>query len=297
MSKNELDELIYAGSDPQTDEEDLSGLGRGDEIKTEDEAPSEEGATPEPISKPEPEPTPEPQPEELRPDHRIPKHRFDEVNERRKAAERRLAELERQAALRDPQRVVDFDFDAKEEQYAQLVLDGDLEKAKGVRREIRTAEQAAFERLAVERASQAREQTKAEMEFTAVVQEINEKYPMFDPNREEYSQDLVDETIELHQGFLARGYTAAAAMKKAVQYVTKVNGLDAPPQALEAAPQQSKKPDVKKKLEAAAKQPPKQAGRGLQEETGVDLTSLTEEEFDALPESKLRELRGDARYS
>jgi len=302
-AENELDDLIYAGADKPEDDEDLSGLDRGNEL----EAPKEEKPAAEtPEAEPEAEvaaeePEADATPEALRADHRIPKQRFDEVNERRKAAERRAQELERQLSMRDPQRVVDFDFDAKEEQYAQLVLDGDLEKAKAVRREIRSAEQAAFEALADERANRAREMTKAEMVFQQTVMNLNAAFPMFDPDQPEvYDKELVDEALELHAGFVNRGYAPADAIQRAVQYVAAIRGLQpvngqvAPP--AEAAAPKAKKPDIQKKLDAAAKQPPKQAGRGMREEGEIDFSSLSEEEFDALPESKVRALRGDARF-
>jgi hypothetical protein len=303
-AENELDDLIYAGADKYEDEADLSGLDRGDALETpkperepepEPDAEVESDAEGEPEAEPEADPTPE----ALRADHRIPKQRFDEVNERRKAAERRAQELERQLAMRDPQRVSKFDFDAKEEQYAQLVLDGDLEKAKVIRREIRAAEQAAFEALADERAHRAREMTKAEMTFQQTVSRLNSTFPMFDPEQPEiYNKDLVDEALELHAGFMNRGYAPADAIERAVYYVAAARGLQ--PASSDVAPTPVKapvkKPDIQKKLDAAAKQPPKQAGRGMREEADVDFSSLSEEEFDALPESKIRALRGDARF-
>jgi hypothetical protein len=302
VAENDLDDLIYAGADKHEDDEDLSGLGRGNEV----EEPKEEEETPEAepeaeVAAEEPEPEVDTTPEALRADHRIPKQRFDEVNERRKAAERRAQELERQLSMRDPQRVVNFDFDAKEEQYAQLVLDGDLEKAKTIRREIRAAEQTAFERLADERASRVRDLTKAEMVFQQTVQDLNSTFPMFDPEQPDiYDKELVDEALELHAGFMNRGYAPADAIQRAVYYVAAARGLQpasgqVTPPAEVAAPK-AKKPDIQKKLDAAAKQPPKQAGRGMREEADVDFSSLSEEEFDALPESKVRALRGDARF-
>ena len=54
------------------------------------------------------------------------------------------------------------------------------------------------------------------------------------------------------------------------------------------------KADVARKA-AAAKQPPAMPGdKGQVPETTNDVAAMTEEEFDALPESKKVELRGDA---
>ena len=78
-------------------------------------------------------------------ENRIPKSRFDEVNERRKLAEKRLAELEAKEAAEAAARQGDFDFDGKEEEYMHAVVDGDFAKAKQIRTEIRNAEKTLFQ--------------------------------------------------------------------------------------------------------------------------------------------------------
>ena len=78
-------------------------------------------------------------------ENRIPKSRFDEVNERRKLAEKRLAELEAKEAAEAAAKQGDFDFDGKEEEYMHAVVDGDFSKAKQIRTEIRNAEKALFQ--------------------------------------------------------------------------------------------------------------------------------------------------------
>jgi hypothetical protein len=320
-SEPTYDAALYAGADPH-EEDDLSGLDRGDNVgvaQTEGEAPSTEPAaepagTPEaeaPSVEQEPEapaqPGSESEPEAVAPrkDIRIPKERFDEVNERRKAAERRAQELEARLAQHDPAKVTNFDFDAKEQEYLTATLDGDFEKAKALRREIRAAEQTAFAALAEQRANVVREATKAELEFQQTVAELNSTYPVFDPNAEGYRADLVDEALELHSSFLGRGYAPAAALRKAVLYVARANGVaeaaeqEAPKAAAlkAAAPKEKapavKAPNIKQKLETAAQQPPKQQGRGTGTESVLDVATMTEEDFDALPESTLRQLRGD----
>jgi hypothetical protein len=327
ISQDELEALMYAGATPYEDEEDESeSANRGDDFVptgddeseqetdagVEDPAPEapaeaaeesaeaegEEPAAEEPaVEEPEAE---EPKAEEPKHDEaRIPKKRFDEINERRKAAERRLAELEAERKASDPGQYVDFDFDAKEELYAQHVLDGDLAKAKEIRAEIRRAEQTAFEKMAENRAVKVGERQKLQSELDTTIVELNAAYPVYDPSSPSYDQDVVDETLELQRGFIDRGYTPAVALRRAAEYVAAVNGLK-PEAEIQAAPKAAvvplqKKPDIAKKIAAAEKQPPKQQGRNSASEALVDLDSISEEEFDALPESKLRALRGDLR--
>ena len=274
---------------------DLSELDRGDEVGEELEDEVEDApVAPEPEPEPEPEPAPEPEPEPPpKQENRIPKSRFDEVNERRKAAERRAQELETRLSQHDPARAAQFDFERAEKDYMDAVIDGNTDRAMAIRRAIRAAEQAAFTALAEQRANHAREATKAELEFTQTVERLNTRYPVFDPNHPSYNQDMVDEALELHGGFVARGYSPAAAMQKAAQYVARVYGADEPaPKTLDQA-SRAKKPDVTKKLGMAAQQPPKQAGRSAASEDTLDLDSMSEEEFDALPAATLRRLRGD----
>ena len=325
MSVDEDDNLAL--DDAPEQDEDLSGLDRGDNVEVEDEeeldeAPAEdpeeepEAGEPEQESEEEPEAEEseaeepeEPEAEEPEPEpaaqaekqHSIPKYRFDEVNERRKAAERRARELERQQELNDPSKAIDFDFDAKERRYAELVMDGDHDKALELRREIRQAEQTAYRVMAERQAEQTRESTKEELAFDTAVEELNAAYPAFDPNAEGYNKELVDEALDLHAGFLARGYTPAGALRKSVLYVAAMNGLrpageEPVTPSLNEAPKApaKKKTDVKAKLEAAGKQPPRQKGVGVAGEKKVDLDSMSEEEFDALPEATKARLRGDA---
>ena len=56
-----------------------------------------------------------------------------------------------------------------------------------------------------------------------------------------------------------------------------------------------KRAEVSRKLDAAQAQPPEMAGESSASrgETNVNLATLTDEEFSALPESTLARLRGD----
>ena len=56
-----------------------------------------------------------------------------------------------------------------------------------------------------------------------------------------------------------------------------------------------KRAEVAKKLDAASKQPPELPGESSSShgEKAVDISTLSEEEFNALPEATLKRLRGD----
>jgi len=250
----------------------------------------------------------EPAPEKEKPQH-IPKSRFDAVNERRKQAEREAEELRRQVEeLKLPQRKVaevtppppTFDFDAKEQEYMEAIVDGDFDLARKIRGEIRVAERAEFEALAVEKAERTTNATKQRSDFEAAVAEAESTYSVLKPGSDDFDSVLVDEVVDLANGWVASGkYAPGDAMRKAVKTVAKVYDLDGP--APEEKPDTSlrkkevSKAEVRKKTTAAASTPPDltKAGEGVAAEVGLRIDDLSEEEFDALPESKLRELRGD----
>ena len=51
--------------------------------------------------------------------------------------------------------------------------------------------------------------------------------------------------------------------------------------------------NINKKLQAADSQPPQMKGEGARGEKKLDLNTLSDDEFSALPEETLRRLRGD----
>jgi hypothetical protein len=266
--------------------------------------PPSEPEEPTPSEPSEP-PTEEPEPPAEDPENKptdkqlIPRARFNELNDQKKAAENRVKELE--ARLNSNVPPTQYDFDAKEKDYMDAVLEGDHTKALSIRKEIRAAEMDLARTVATQTAAQAKDATKAELDFESTVASIESEYSAFDQTSHEYNQDLVDEALELHAGFVSRGYTPAAAMKRAVGYVAKANGLVGRSQqeslasstatTSPAAPPKTPS-TVKSKLDLAASQPPVQAGTSGGEVT-PNYAQLSDEEWDALPASTLARLRGD----
>jgi hypothetical protein len=287
------DDAGEADSPPDADEPDDAAEGeeapeeeRDGEAHSEAEEAGETSAVDEDEAEPDPTPT----------DQRIPKQRFDEVNERRKLAEKKLAELEAAQQAAQQAETGNFDFDAKEQEYMELVVDGEFARASEVRKEIRAAERAEAQAAMAQQANMAREQTKVDLAFQDTVDALQNQYPAFDKDSAQFDETLVDEALLLHDGFLAQDMDPIAAIKKAVDYVARANGLNAA--AEEAAPdpvpevKTPSKKQTQKKVEAKTKQP-QNLPKGERVEPSVDMESMSEEEFDALPESKQRELRGD----
>lgn len=235
----------------------------------------------------------------------VSKDRFNALNERMKLAEQALHDKEAELAQEAPDETPKFDFDAKEVEYMELVTDGEFEKAKTIRQEIRSAERAELEADVAAQANNTTARVNEQISFTNKIQELNEEYDTFNPSHEQYDQVLVDEAVDRRDLFIARGMSMADALDKAAREVAKLYDLEsnfekAANEEIERlanedkgkAPAAKKKVDVKKKVDQAGKQPPTMdEGSAQEEQKGVG--SMTDAEFEALPESTKARMRGD----
>jgi len=232
----------------------------------------------------------------------VPKARLDEVLAKQKALQKQLDDINA-ATEKSSEAPEEYDFDAKEVEYQNMVLDGETEKAVGLRREIRKAERATLE---FEMRAEMNQTVNHDRQMTALQQAANameDAYPVFSRDSDSFDEDATNEVVELRDMFMQGGYEAVDALSKAVKYVVKDRDLD---QTQESAPslagkaQKSdelakKRAQVSKKLKVADAQPPELPGESSSNhgEKALDLSTMTEEEFDALPEATLKRLRGD----
>lgn len=246
----------------------------------------------------------EPAPEEPR-KHMVPKSRLDEVLAKQKALEKQLDDL--RAQKQEPGEAPEaYDFDAKEVEYQTLVLDGESQKAAALRKEIRAAERAQLE---YEIGSKIGESVSQSQQATALQQaasELEENFPVFNRNSDQYSEEYTQEVIDLRDAFIVKGENPVAALTKAAKFVLREYDLvdmgesaPAPSLSGESAPRvdevAKKRAEVSRKLKAAEAQPPEMPGESstARGEKALDIASMTEDEFNALPEATLRRLRGD----
>ena len=268
-----------------------------EEIVSEDEQSTEEETEPEAELEEEPEVE-----EKAAKKPMVPKARLDEVLAKQKALQKQLDEINaaNEKAEEAPE---SYDFDAKEVEYQNMVLDGETDKAVALRREIRKAER---EQLEYEMRQEMSQTVNQDRQMTALQQAANameDAYPVFDRNSDDFNEDMTNEVVELRDAFIMKGYEAVDALSKAVKYVVKDHDLDQPQESAPSLAGKAQKSDelakkraqVSKKLKAAEAQPPELPGESSSNhgEKGLDLSTMTEEEFDALPEATLRRLRGD----
>lgn len=253
-------------------------------------------------------------------DVRIPKARLDQEAARRRAAENRLKELEQKLAAQQgqgPQPVteapqLDINISEKAKALGDTLLDGNMDKfsqdfneiiADVVKQTVETvrADTAAQVTSAVQQGTQ-------QNTLDSVIDRLENDYAVFRPNDPGFDADLVNEALAIRAGFESQGYTPADAMDQAAQYVLRMHKpeLLEPAAPAAPAPQQEAVPPrpaaaaekaVQQKVEAANQQPPElpqgQDERGASQFTHDSVLTLTEEEYEALPESALRRLRGD----
>ena len=232
----------------------------------------------------------------------VPKARLDEVLAKQKALQKQLDEINA-ANVKAEEAPETYDFDAKEVEYQNMVLDGETDKAVALRREIRKAERADLEFEMRQEMSQTVHQDRQMTALQQAATAMEDAYPVFNRNSGEFSEEYTNEVVELRDMFMSGGYEAVDALSKAVKYVIKDHDLDQPQESAPSLAGSAQKSDelakkraiVNKKLRAAEAQPPELPGESSSNhgEKGLDIASMTEEEFDALPEATLRRLRGD----
>jgi hypothetical protein len=235
----------------------------------------------------------------------VPKSRLDEVLAKQKALQKQLDELKQSNQPPEPE-LPSYDFEAKEREYQELILDGEPEKAAKVRSDIRAAEREAMShelRREVEHTVSRNNEETALQQAAAL---LETEYPVFDLNSADYNEDFTQEVIELRDAFIVQGLRAVDALSKASNFVIKAHDIgaeidDSSALAAKQAPKKAldevakKRAEVAKKLDAAKKQPPELPGESSSShgEKALDISTLSEEEFNALPEATLRRLRGD----
>lgn len=262
---------------------------------------------------------------------RIPKGRFNEVNERRIRAEERARVLEEELARvrggsqggggKKEEEAPAFDYDAKEAEYADAMMEGDKDKALKLRKEINAQLRADAEAEATAKAEQRIMQREAEREFKTAVAAAIEKYPFLDAKSKQANADAIDDVVALRDHYIRKGKSPGDALRMAADKIgpqygkpkkasTQVEEEEEEEGAEDEAP--ASKSNVTKladklkarqqaaltrNAKASAAQPAAISGVGAGSRTkkgeDVDVENLSESEFERMPESEKKRLRGD----
>ncbi|MCJ8334531.1 MAG: hypothetical protein MJH10_09860 [Epibacterium sp.] len=233
----------------------------------------------------------------------IPKTRFDQVLNKNRALQAKLDALEAKNAKADEgdKEPEAYDFDAKEAEYQDLILDGDTKKAADLRREIRAAERAEIMAEVNKSTSESNTQDRVADALQDAAQEWYDAYPPLNPDSDNFDKDLTADIVRVRNGLIASGSNAVDALNEAVELQLARRGLIEPEGQTKEEPKPAvrkkrKKSSVAAKIKAQRSQPAEQGGEGAAtraSEDEIDLDKLSDEEFDALPAKTLARLRGD----
>jgi len=196
--------------------------------------------------------------------------------------------------------VVKYDFEAKEEEYVNLIIEGEITKATKLRSQIDAARTAQILSAIKGEAEAAKktsvEEAKALIEtdrFSKTVETLEDKYPFLNPNSKQYNEEAVDTANSLMHTFISKGLSKSEAIKKAVARVV-------PLYIKEEEVKKTFKDDRKKiagkvAADAATRQPAHKTGvKGESVKvTSKPLHKMTDKEFASLTQAELRALRGD----
>lgn len=278
----------------------MPDLEMDDEVKPEEVG---EETPPEPEDRgdelPEDEPEQEPEPsaenkEEDKQDRVIPKSRFDEVNNERKELKARIEQLEALVSAKSSQpepepEVAPFDLDAAEEEYATAVVEGDTDRAKQIRKEIRKAEEAALlDRVKRETERDMAVKTVAERK-AAIISQAFQDYPVLDHNAAEYDANMVAKINRMSLAYQAEGKAEDQAIALAIADIM-------PAKRSEPESPRTDNDAKRRNAKAAESQPPSLGGVGTGDRAraaSLNVNNMTEDEFAALPEREKKRLRGD----
>lgn len=232
----------------------------------------------------------------------VPKARLDEVLQKQKALQKQLDDM-REAQKPAEDAPEEYAFVEKEMEYQNLLLDGEAEKAAELRAEIRRAERTQIEYEMSQKMTETVSHNQQANALQQAADALESEFPVFNRKSDQFSEELTNEVIELRDAFIIKGENPVAALSKAAKFIISENGLvdNTPSLAGNVASTgkvdeiAKKRAEVSKKLKAADAQPPELQGEGTatRGEKALDLSNMSEEEFDALPEATLRRLRGD----
>ena len=190
----------------------------------------------------------------------------------------------------------EFDFEAKELEYQDMILNGQPTEAAKIRAEIRAAEKQTMMFEVQNQMGQTVQQSTETMRLQQKAAEIAENNPILDENSPEYDEVKTQEVLGLRDAYIIQGYEGADALQKAVDLllptVLEPAPINEPDPVQQKVAQKKQVANTKKKLKAAETQPPTLKGKSKAEKK-VDINTLSVEEFDALPPETLRRMRGD----
>lgn len=245
--------------------------------------------------------------------HRVPISRLNEVIEQRQREKLRAdaleAELERlrkqpahhgeqEGGAESNQGSGNFDFEAKEQEYNDALLDGDPQTASRIRAEIRGAERQQIQHE-IEQQFRQREadaaMRKEQQALDVAVSKIKATHPFLNPDSDMADREAIADTEALFDRYFKEGMGQTEALNLAVSKVLKMRGeVPEIPAQGKSQTDSRKAAALARNIQAANAQPPQlRAGVGERGSEALDISKMGVDDIDKLSEEERRRERGD----
>lgn len=231
----------------------------------------------------------------------VPYARFKEVIEKANRLAAENAELktgakQADAEPDDPAAVINQALDALYGQVEQARADGDVAQAAKLQRQIDQNNRDLGKLASTVISRQAAFAAQQNVRYDTMLEALEAQIDELNPGSETFNAVLVKEMEFQVAAYEKMGLPAAAALQRAAKLMFDVDPFTPKtkhPSEASVTPMR-KKPDVNKAVDTQRKQPPDASTRGVNKDsTKIHVAELSDEDFDQLPESKKRELRGD----
>jgi hypothetical protein len=203
-------------------------------------------------------------------DSRIPESRHKAILE--KEREKR-ADLERQLAqYQSGQQVANINVEITalensvikmEKDYANLLTDGEVDKAATVMAQIRKAERDMAEAKSDMKIQAAEARATERARYNIALERIEGAFPELNPDHDDFSEETMQEVVDLKDAYQLKGMTPTQALQKAVKLLVEPRttkqevATTSQPRVNEKGVAAERKAEaVKKNVDAAAKTPP-----------------------------------------
>lgn len=282
-----------------TDVEDVKDDPKVKELKEEIDAEAEEAKDEEPKSKK---------------DSRIPLSRHKEIlekeREQRASLERQLAQYQngqQVANVNEEITALENNVLKLEKEYANLLTDGEIDKATAVMQQIRKAERDMAESKSDMKIHAAEIRATERARYNTALERVEAAFPTLNPDHDDYDEAAMAEVADLKSAYEMKGLTPTAALQKAVKMIVEprttrqeVATSSNPRVGEKDVAAERKKDAVEKTVKAVGKTPPSLSRVGLDGDklggganSAEAVMKMSQKEFAQLSEEALARMRGD----
>ena len=252
-----------------------------------------------------------------RKDDRIPQARHKEILEKERAKTTALAAEVAQLKQRGNLAASNVDASAEfaaieadvvklEDEYANLLTDGEIKKATAVMAKIRAAERYMSDSRAELKIRAATQRAQESSRYETALSRIETAFPELNPDHEDYNEKVMNRVARLSRANQADGMTPVAALQDAVEAVVgaetqqQLRATTVTPRAEKDAGGDRKADAVAKAVKAVGKTPALLSRAGIDSDKlgggefdAASVMKMSQKEFAGLSDSALAKMRGD----